>query len=127
MFVSPGSRPAAAALSPWRARWRRRKFEAALWSRTSPKSALPCRACGETKAFRGGTSPTSCARLQPRRDDLLAQVFSSRVRAIRWLLDDDDIWTKIETVAAALIDRGELSGFEVEALSATPISSPCGA
>ena len=49
-------------------------------------------------------------------DDQLAQELLSRVRAIRRLLDHDDLWTRVAAVAVALIDRGELSGFEVEAL-----------
>ena len=49
-------------------------------------------------------------------DDQLAQELLRRVRAIRRLLDDDAIWARIETVAAALIDQGELSGPEVEDL-----------
>jgi hypothetical protein len=50
-------------------------------------------------------------------DDQLAQnLLSQRVRAIQRLLDCDDIWARVEAVAVALVDRGELSGHEVEAL-----------
>ena len=51
-------------------------------------------------------------------DDELARSLLSRVRSVRWLLDDDVIWAKVTAVAAALIAEGQLTGPEVEALVA---------
>ena len=50
-------------------------------------------------------------------DDLLAlDLLALRTRDIQQLLDRDDIWARIEAVAAALVVTGQLSGPEVEAL-----------
>jgi len=49
-------------------------------------------------------------------DDLVADLLALRTRAIQRLLDCDDIWARVEAVAVALVDRGELIGLEVEAL-----------
>ena len=72
---------------------------------------------------RGETIPTSDVANVARtlaaetRDDLLAQdLLTLRTRAIQRLLDCADIWARVEAVAVALIDRGELSGPEVEDL-----------
>ena len=48
-------------------------------------------------------------------DDLIADLLALRARAIERLLDHD-VWARVTSVAVALVDRGELSGPEDEAL-----------
>ena len=49
-------------------------------------------------------------------DQLVQDLLTLRASAVRRLLDRDDIWARVEAVAVALVDRGELSGPEVEDL-----------
>ena len=51
-------------------------------------------------------------------DEIARELLTRRTHAIQALLDRADIWAKVEAVAVALVDQGELSGLEVEALIA---------
>ena len=51
-------------------------------------------------------------------DQLVQDLLTRRTYAIQRLLDHDDIWARVEAVAAALVVRGQLSGPEVEDLIA---------
>ena len=48
----------------------------------------------------------------------MQDLLTRRTYAIQRLLDHDDIWARVEAVAAALVVRGQLSGPEVEDLIA---------